>query len=152
MEQWYVSCHYKLLQAQWQIQDCTFTSDISFLPLPFYDMVVGMDWLEVFSPMKVDWAQKWLIIPYQGSSVLLHDSSPRVPCDTLIELLFMESDSSASGSTSPIPPAIQQLLQHFSSVFAAPAGLPPSRECDHAIPLVEGAQPVSIKPYRYPHL
>jgi hypothetical protein len=41
-------------QAQWKIQNCTFYSDISFLPLPCYDMVVEMDWLQVFSPMRVD--------------------------------------------------------------------------------------------------
>lgn len=144
-----VTCHYKLLQAQWQIQNCSFTSDISFLPLPYYDMVVGMDWLESFSPMRVDWAQKWLIIPYQGSSVLLQGNTPRVPADTVIELLFMESTSSV-GSSPDNHPAIQALLQQFNSVFAEPQGLPPSRDCDHVIPLVEGAQPVSVKPYRYP--
>jgi hypothetical protein len=27
--------------------------------------------------------------------------------------------------------------------------LPPSRSCDHIIPLVAGAQPVSVRPYRF---
>jgi hypothetical protein len=30
------------------------------LPLSFYDIIVGMDWLERFSPMKVDWKLKWM--------------------------------------------------------------------------------------------
>lgn len=40
-------------------------------------------------------------------------------------------------------------MQQFA-VFENPRGLPSSRECDGAIPLVEGAQPVSVRPYRYP--
>jgi hypothetical protein len=42
------------------------------------------------------------------------------------------------------------ILHKFAFVFEDPQGLPPSRECDHAIPLVEGDQPSNIKPYRYP--
>jgi hypothetical protein len=36
-------------------------------------------------------------------------------------------------------------------VFREPKGLPPPRAHDHAIPLQEGAQPVSVRPYRYPY-
>ncbi|GJZ32919.1 gypsy/ty3 retroelement polyprotein [Tanacetum coccineum] len=35
-------------------------------------------------------------------------------------------------------------------VFAIPTELPPRREYDHTIPLVEGAQPVNIRPYKHP--
>ncbi|WVZ49071.1 hypothetical protein U9M48_000452 [Paspalum notatum var. saurae] len=60
------------------------------LSLAHYDMIIGMDWLEQFSPMK-----------------------------------------------------------EFASVFEVPTELPPSRSCDHSIPLIAGAQPVNIRPYRY---
>jgi hypothetical protein len=46
-----------------------------------------------------------------------------------------------------LPAPIQQLLESFSHIFAEPNELPPSRMCDHSIPLVEGAQPVSVRPY-----
>jgi hypothetical protein len=42
------------------------------------------------------------------------------------------------------------LLTEFAKIFAPPFGLPPSRFCDHTIPLVPGATPVHIRPYRYP--
>jgi hypothetical protein len=35
-------------------------------------------------------------------------------------------------------------------VLSPPDSLPPKREYDHEIPLVEGARPVTIRPYRYP--
>jgi len=34
-------------------------------------------------------------------------------------------------------------------LFAEPTTLPPRREADHQIPLLPGAQPVSVRPYRY---
>lgn len=34
-------------------------------------------------------------------------------------------------------------------MFDEPSGLPPAREFDHAIPLIPGAQPVNLRPYRY---
>jgi hypothetical protein len=41
-------------------------------------------------------------------------------------------------------------LDEFSDVFQPPDSLPPSRACNHAIPLIPGAQPFYIRPYRYP--
>lgn len=53
----------------------------------------------------------------------------------------------------PINPDIQPLLDQFSPVFTAPEGLPPRRSYDHTIPLMPGARPVTIRPYRVaPHL
>lgn len=48
------------------------------------------------------------------------------------------------------PPEIAALLQEFQSVFAPPTGYPPPRDCEHSIPLLPGAAPVNIRPYRYP--
>jgi hypothetical protein len=35
-------------------------------------------------------------------------------------------------------------------LFEPPSSLPPSRSCNHTIPLLPGAQPVFVRPYRYP--
>jgi hypothetical protein len=43
------------------------------------------------------------------------------------------------------------LLQQYGDVFLEPTDLPPSRECDHRIPLVAGATPPQMRPYRIPH-
>jgi hypothetical protein len=103
-----VSCHHKLLQAKWQVQNHTF-----------------------FSRHLL-----FISSPYQGSTVFLQGNSQMVPRDTVVEIMFMDT-------------GIQTLLQQFESVFTKPQELPPSRDCDHAIPLIGGVQPIFVKPYRY---
>ena len=50
-----------------------------------------------------------------------------------------------------IPGEIQAVLDQFQPLFQAPIGLPPQRDCDHAISLKEGASIPNIRPYKYPH-
>jgi hypothetical protein len=54
----------KLLQAEWYVQGYLFHSDLKVLALQNFDMILGMEWLERFSQMKIHWAHKWLTIPY----------------------------------------------------------------------------------------
>ena len=46
---------------------------------------------------------------------------------------------------------MQILLGRFTDLFIEPKGLPPLRQHDHRIPLVDGVGPVNVRPYRYPH-
>ncbi|CAD6210401.1 unnamed protein product [Miscanthus lutarioriparius] len=68
-----------LLVVQWSIGQLCFTSDLWVLPLTAFDMIIGMDWLESFSPMQVHWQLKQLVIPYEGSTVLLQGESVEAP-------------------------------------------------------------------------
>jgi hypothetical protein len=59
-------------------------------------------------------------------------------------------DSPESESITPLVPAeIQYLLQKYKDVFASKVSFPPPRSCEHSIPLVDGATPFFIRPYRY---
>lgn len=49
----------------------------------------------------------------------------------------------------PTPSCIQGVITEFQDVFGEPTELPPRRACDHRIPLIPGAQPFSIRPYRH---
>lgn len=49
-------------------------------------------------------------------------------------------------------PEIAEVLKKFETTFRDPTELPPSRDTDHQITLIAGAQPVNVNPYRYPHL
>jgi hypothetical protein len=99
--------------------------------------------------MKVHWEHKWMIIPYQRSPVLLHGLSATIPPGSVVELAMVDT-TPIQFEQLDVPPAMKALLSEFASVFAPPVGMPPSRECDHTIPLVHGATPVKICPYRYP--
>ena len=109
-------------------------------------MIVGMDWLEAFSPMKINWLQRWISLPYGRSTAVLHGmSSPPQDCQLL--QLFMVATDSPSDRPETIHPDIQPVLKQFEHLFAEPTELPPRRECDHKIPLVPGASPVSVRQY-----
>ena len=71
------------------------------------------------------------------------------PADELLVQLFSVSEQSAQTDIT-LPPTIVQLLSEFPSVVTPPSELSPKRECDHEIPLVDGARPVMVRPYRYP--
>lgn len=63
--------------------------------------------------------------------------------------LFHVAGDSESPVLPQIDPAVQSVLDEFSEVFAEPTGLASRHACDHTIPLLPGAQPVSVRPYRY---
>jgi hypothetical protein len=132
------------------VDGCSFTSDFRVLNLSSFDIVVDMDWLEDHSPMQVDWRNKWLTIPYQGQSKVLHGIAPDSPDQLLLTVTAVEPEQDPTAVQVSVPTAIQHVLDEFSDLFQAPSSLPPSRACDHEIPLVRGAQPVFIRPYRYP--
>jgi hypothetical protein len=144
-------CSSVVKSVTWTIQQYQFQHDLKVLPIPQYDIILGMDWLQLFSPMKVDWNAHWLSIPYHGHTIQIHgnsDSEGDNPFQFLIQLLSLEVSDRPDSSV--CPSAVSDLLAEFPSVTTPPDSLPPRRQCDHVIPLVEGARPVSIRPYRYP--
>lgn len=134
----------------WQVQGYTFHTDLKVLPLPCYDMVLWMDWLSAFSPMRVDLANKWLSIPYARDHVLLQGELPSTPANTVVQIILVQECNSPKDQEVTLPPTIMELLQEYSGLFEEPKDLPPSRGCDHSIPLVPGATRVSVRPYRCP--
>lgn len=74
-----------------------------------------------------------------------------LPADSLlVQLLSVEQMADDKQASPDYPPDIAVILEEFQSLFQAPTQLPPTRICDHTIPLVDGAHPVSIRSYRYP--
>jgi len=61
----------------------------------------------------------------------------------------MVQDPTVAAPEMPIPPTVQALIAEFASLFEPVSGLPPRRPCDHSIPLILGAPPVFVRPYRY---
>lgn len=87
--------------------------------------------------------------PVSPTTVLLQGILPNIPPTTVIQVLAVTPECNAV-DFSLLPSAIQTILQEYEHLFEAPTHLPPSRACDHSIPLIPGAKPVNIRPYRYP--
>jgi len=90
-----------------------------------------------------------MTFPYKGSNITLHGTLPEAPAGTVVQVCSVEVYVSESDVTVSWPHEIQQLINEFSVLFEIPTELPPVRDCDHAIPLVPGAAPVQVRPYRY---
>jgi hypothetical protein len=67
----------------------------------------------------------------------------------LVKLHSIEEPRQISMKSDPIPPKIQEIIDKFSPIFQPLPHLPPPRPGDHSIPLLPGAQPFRIRPYRY---
>lgn len=66
-----IICNKKVVQLEWWCCGKTFVADAFVLPEAAYDMVIGMDWLEKFSPMLCAWDRKWVEFTYEGEMVRL---------------------------------------------------------------------------------
>lgn len=62
-----------------------------------------------------------------------------------------EENENRLNITEDIPVELRQLLIKYQRVFDIPKTLPPSRLCDHRIPLQPNSEPIKVKTYRYPH-
>lgn len=155
-------CSQVIPHCSWWIQGNNFKTNFRLLQLGSYDVILGMDWLEQFSPMRIDWAKKWLEFHYQQQLIRLKGLQPKLNhCDSislhqLTGMVATESvecvlqlQATSESRPSDIPESVQPILKEFQELFSEPTGLPPSRNCDHHIPLVPGAKPVNLRPYRY---
>lgn len=157
-------CTEEIVQCAWQSQGHEFATSFKMLQLGVFDVILGQDWLYQHSPMNIDWPTKRLKISDDGLDVYLQGIGAAIlTCNEIsveqlsglhrnhdIEqiLVIRTADPKEDESVTELPPAIQHILQQYHDVFAEPEGLPPRRGCDHTIPLMEGAQPVQIRPYR----
>jgi hypothetical protein len=67
----------------------TFVHDFKILSLSGYNLILGMDWLEKYSPMLIHWGQKWLKFMYKGKPVQLQGVLPNTQaCPTLSCIQF----------------------------------------------------------------
>lgn len=95
-----ISCSSAYPEAEWSIQGCLFKQQLRVLPLLSYDLIFGMDWLESFSPMKVHWRHKWMVIPYNDTTAVLQGILLAIAEELLIQITSVQAQPSvAEGST-----------------------------------------------------
>lgn len=93
--------------------------------------------------MQVHWKHKWLTIPYAGNLVTLQGELVDPQVDLFLQVCAMDTEQ-PEFPFDQLPVVVQSLLDQFSDLFCSPDSLPPSRPCNHSIPLVPGAQPFYI--------
>jgi hypothetical protein len=73
-----------------------------------------------------------------------------MPQQVCIQLCSVSEPYDTVAADQQLPSVIQKLVDSFADLFEPPSTLPPSQHCNHSIPLLSGAQPTFLRPYRYP--
>ena len=118
--------------------------DCYSIPLDCYDMVLGVAWLRTLGPILWDFDGLCMAFWHHGHRVLWKGIG-----STCTDIPPTGRLYAARGSK---PALLDRLLESYADVFAASTGLAPARPCDHRIHLKPGAEPVAVRPYRYPQL
>ena len=129
-------------------------------------MILGVDWLRKHSPLQMDFIlmeirittpKKTLVtfvdetVPWERPPEIV-DTADKVMDQAVCGFfLFTTACSEPIAAAQQVPQELQPVLQKYEKIFSSPTGLPPSRPCDHRIPLVEGTKVVNQRPYRVPH-
>ncbi|XP_039027637.1 uncharacterized protein LOC120161466 [Hibiscus syriacus] len=149
-------------KVEWQMQGHSFIHDFRLLKLGGSDMVLGVDWMKLFSPILMDFNQMTMSFQHQGENIVIQGQQPsllqQISGATLLKMTASEATIlghvvllSMTEIPKSVPAALKPLLKRYSSVFDEPKGLPPTRTHDHAIPLKPGSSPINLRPYRFPH-
>jgi hypothetical protein len=91
-----IQCTEELLDAAWYLQGFQFRSTFKVIPIPCYDLILGMDWLEDHSPMHVDWKHKWMFIKYHDQPTVICYVQPVLPSGTLLEIRHIPDSASTT--------------------------------------------------------
>ncbi|CAA7028426.1 unnamed protein product [Microthlaspi erraticum] len=160
-------------QFQWDFQGTSFTDDFMVIPLNGCDVVLGVQWLKKFGPITWDFQHLTMKFFWCNKKVVLHGIHPgsvrAIKAEKLnklqdeniqLSMLCLTSEEEPTEtqffsletetSREMNHPEISNLLEEFKDIFEEAMDLPPFRENhNHKIQLIEGANPVNQRPYRY---
>jgi hypothetical protein len=167
-------CNSFVPDFEWAVQGHSFQYSMNVLALNCYDMILGKDWLDNYSPMWVHWKRQILRFTHKKRRITLRGLTTAKPscklvsaaklkgmlsrgvvthvvqisnntCDGIYALGVDVDTKTSPGDNAPIPELIASLAE-YNHLFEEPTGLPPRRAQDHQIPLLPGAQPVKSRP------
>lgn len=160
-----IQSHMQCDGFKWKMQKQNFSITVRVIPLGGCDVVLSMQWLESLGSVQMDFKQK--IMTFQGETGLVtlkglsnQGTLKTITAKALHKYLRHNPNAicgqlkliTATEIASTLDPTIQVVLDEYKVVFSVPKGLPPPRLHDHHIPLKEGSNPFSRRPYRYPQL
>ncbi|KAH9779621.1 hypothetical protein KPL71_007762 [Citrus sinensis] len=141
------------------IQGLPVTTDFYVLPVTACQMVLGVQWLETLGPVETDYKKLTMTFQVGGVSHTFQGlGQTSIAALTDKELngihgmgFFFQIIMTSTSKPKVHSLDMSRLLADFSHVFESPTSLPPRRSHDHQIPLQPSAEPVSVRPYRYPY-
>ncbi|KAJ0545001.1 putative nucleotidyltransferase, Ribonuclease H [Helianthus annuus] len=167
-----LDCNQLCQDFQWLMQGTWFRTDVLLLPLDNYDMVLGIQWLQFLN--DIVWNFKSLTMQFQVDSktiVLKGINKNSVSLcsieklsnmlqndDQMVQLQLFSMQEDAKGvfqhqakvTTDGKNSELDALLVQYEDVFKTPDSLPPNRECNHRIQLIDEAVTINQRAYRYP--
>lgn len=152
-------------KVKWRVQQYEFVFDMRVIDICGWDLILGVDWMEQFSPILFDFKKLFLKLNAEsdtGEQMLLNGRVESATIQLVMgkELQALNQNLAqqklkerlyAIEDKPEIPGLISPLINKYSKVFDMPVGLPHPRSVDHVIPLQEGSVPLKLKPYRYRH-
>lgn len=132
------------------------------------DLILGASWLATLGPHVADYSSLTLKFYLNGQFITLHGDKTAMPMQAQFHhlkrmhymnaiakffTLQVQHQDNPQDQFLELPSNLKLevalLLHNYRVVFDKPTGLPPAREQIHAIKLMEGSNPVKVKPYQY---
>ena len=160
-----IECMGKCKNLPIMIQGHLFTVEAYVLDLKGADIVLGVQWMMKLGEIRTNYQHLTMQFEWNGTNVKLQGErllKPRALNEKALQKM-VASDAVASFFHLRVleedmnsveyqlqPTEVQEILNRFSKIFEEPRELPPCRTVDHHIHLLVGAEPVSVRPYKYP--
>ncbi|XP_075521440.1 uncharacterized protein LOC142554660 [Primulina tabacum] len=142
-----------------RLQKYAVHADLIVLPLPEFDIILGMDWISSHGAV-IDFRQRSVSVrPPSGKPFVFEAARHQqflhvIFCLCARNLIKRGCQAFLASIVSLTKPVSQKLedidvVREFSRVFHDDvAGIPPDREVDFSIELMPGTMPISKAPYR----
>ncbi|XP_073120313.1 uncharacterized protein [Henckelia pumila] len=140
------------------LQGQSVSADLIVLPMPKFDLILGMDWMTK-NAVVIDFQQRSVLVRPEGEEPFWFEatrSSKRTQLISLMQAKKLVHDgcesflASVSMTELPAHPDISavDVVRDFEDVFPKEvAGIPPDREVEFSIDLIPSTVPISKAPY-----
>ena len=132
-----------------------FVANLMVIPLPVFDVILGMDWLHRYcAVISCFWKTVSLEAP-SGQIITFQASAPPYSLNVMASLFstrhFVKSGFLWTLAEKPTKSLLIEeirVIQDYPDVFPGELpGMPPKREVELCIDLIPGTRPVSLAPY-----
>ncbi|KAF5460502.1 hypothetical protein F2P56_020366 [Juglans regia] len=149
------------------VQKIEFQVDFFLLQVEGCDAIFRTQWLKKLGPITLEFNELWMRFFWEGRNVEL--CGVKGPSNKildgrnvgkqlrrgkrafLLQLNSLNLGEKQGVAATNLNPDVMAILNQHSAIFQEIQCLPPQQSQDHKIPLEKGANPISVKPYRYPH-